>query len=285
MKKPEDIYFHDKTFPLLIRRDRVSTVNEVGITIQAIHEAIEIKYFYEGTSTLLIGNNTVKVEAGDVIVINPYEFHATLDCGGENTGKYHIFMMGLDFFDGVRAAGIDLRHLIYGKHTAFKTKFSDNERLRSLLSRAIEENEMKTAASRLAIFGIFAEVFAELLKCGTVTGDGSSSEDILHYYNVIEPAIRMIRDEYSRRFNVEMLAEACNISKFHFCRIFKSVMAMSAIKYLNVYRLKIADTLLTSSDRQIGEIAAICGFDDAGYFARIYKEQYGHTPSKREDSE
>ena len=62
-------------------------------------------------------------------------------------------------------------------------------------------------------------------------------------------------------------------------------MGMSAIKYLNVYRLKIADTLLTSSDRQIGEIAAICGFDDAGYFARIYKEQYGHTPSKREDSE
>ena len=284
MKKPEDIYFHDKSFPLLIRRDRVSTVNEVGITIQAIHEAIEIKYFYEGTSTLLIGNDTVKVEAGDVVIINPYEFHATLDCGGETPGKYHIFMMGLDFFDGVRAAGVDLRHIIYGKNTLFKTKFSDNEMLRALLTRAVEENESKTAASRLAIFGIFAELFAELLKCGTRSGEGASSEDILHYYNVIEPAIRMIRDEYSRRFTVEMLAEACNISKFHFCRIFKAVMGMSAIKYLNLYRLKIADTLLTSSDRQIGEIAAICGFEDAGYFARIYKEQYGDTPSRREDA-
>ena len=284
MKKPEDIYFHDKSFPLLIKRDRVSTVNEVGITIQAIHEAIEIKYFYEGTSTLLIGNDTVRVEAGDIVIINPYEFHATLDCGGETPGKYHIFMMGLDFFDGVRAAGIDLRHLIYGKHILFKTKFSKSDTLRALLTRAVEENESKTAASRLAVFGIFAELFAELLKNGTRSGEGASNEDILHYYNVIEPAIRMIRDEYSRRFTVEMLAEACSISKFHFCRIFKAVMGMSAIKYLNTYRLKIADTLLTSSDRQIGEIAMICGFEDAGYFARIYKEQYGHTPSKREDA-
>ena len=268
-----------------MRKESRSTVNEVGLSIQAIHEAIEIKYFYEGTSTLLIGNETVNVCAGDVVIINPYEFHATIDCGGENTGRYHLFMIGLDFFEGVHAAGIDLRHLIYSKHTVFKTKFSDSERLRELLTRAISENENQSAASRLAVFGIFAEVFSELLKYGTVSSEGASNEDILHYYNVIEPAIRMIRDEYSNRFTVEMLANACNISKYHFCRIFKSVMGMSAIKYLNVYRLKIADTLLTSSDRQIGEIAAICGFEDAGYFARIYKEQYGHAPSKREDAE
>jgi AraC-like DNA-binding protein len=284
MKTPQDIYFHDKSFPLLMRPESRSAINEVGITIQAIHEAIEIKYFYEGTSTLLIGNDTVNVTAGDVIVINPYEFHATLDNGGENTGRYHLFMIGLNFFEGVRAAGIDLRHLIYGKNTTFKTKFSNNALLNELLSRAVNEHESDTAASRLALFGIFAEVFAELLKHGKESSEGRSNEDILHYYNVIETAIRMIRDEYSRRFTVEMLAEACNISKFHFCRIFKSVMGMSAIKYLNVYRLKIADTLLTSSDRQIGEISAICGFEDAGYFARIYKEQYGHTPSKREDA-
>ena len=284
MKAPKDIYFHDKSFPLLMRPESRSAINEVGITIQAIHEAIEIKYFYEGASTLLIGNNTINVSAGDVIVINPYEFHSTLDTGGENTGRYHLFMIGLDFFEGIRAAGIDLRHLIYGKHTTFKTKFSNNGHLNELLTRAVKENESNTAVSRLALFGIFAEVFAEFLKHGAESIDARSNEDILHYYNVIEPAIRMIRDEYSRRFTVEMLADACSISKFHFCRIFKLVMGMSAIKYLNVYRLKIADTLLTSSDRQIGDISALCGFDDAGYFARIYKEQYGHAPSKREDT-
>ena len=283
MRRPVNIIFEVNTFPLLMRRGSVSTVNEVGITIQAIHEALEIKYFYEGCSTLLIGNKTVNVKAGDIVIINPYEFHATLDGGGENVGRYHLFMRGLDFFEGVRGADIDLRHLVYGKHTVFKTHFTDNERMRELLSLAIEEDTSESAASRLAVFGIISQFFAELLKYGTVSEEGSSSEDILHYYNVIEPAIRIIRDEYSRRFTVEMLADACNISKFHFCRIFKSVMGMSAIKYLSVYRLKIADTLLTSSDRQIGEIATLCGFEDAGYFARIYKEHYGHAPSKRED--
>lgn len=283
MKKTEDIYFEDKSFPLFINRGSVSTLNEATITAQAIHEAIEIKYFYEGKTTLLVGDKTVQVHAGDIVIINPYEFHATLDCGGDSVGKYYLFMMGLDFFEGARSAGIDLHHLIYGKHTVFKTKFSGNARMCELLESAAREDETRTPFSRLALFGIFAQFFAEVLNHGTVDGARQSNEDILHYYNIIEPAIRMIRDEYSKSFTVEMLAEACSISKFHFCRIFKEVMGMSAIKYLNAYRLKIADSLLTSSDRQIGEIASICGFEDAGYFARIYKKYYGHAPSKRSE--
>ncbi len=281
MKKTEDICFPDPSFPLVINLERTAAVNEAGITLQAIHEAIEIKYFYEGKSTLLVGDKTVQVKAGDIVVVNPYEFHATLDHGGEDTGRYHLFMLGLDFFEGSRGAGLDLRQLIFGKHTVFGNLFSENGRMQALLACAAEEERKGEAASRLAIFGIFAQFFAELLRCGSETAQENSAEDILHYYNIIEPAVRMIRDEYSKHFTVEMLAEACSISKFHFCRIFKAVMGMGAIRYLNVYRLKIADNLLATTDRQIGEVADSCGFEDAGYFARLYKKQYGHPPSKR----
>lgn len=63
----------------------------------ALHENVEIKCFYEGTATLLIESQTVRVKAGDVVVINPYEFHATVDTG-EEKGKYHLFMLPLDYF-------------------------------------------------------------------------------------------------------------------------------------------------------------------------------------------
>ena len=280
MKKTEAIYFSDQSFPLAVNLDRISTAAEDAVNVQAIHEAIEIKYFYKGESTLLVGEDTVEVRAGDVVVINPYEFHATLDGGGENVGRYHLFMIGLDFFEGAQGAGLDLRHLVFGKHTVFKNHFSGNERMCALLLHAAEEVCNGDSASRLALFGIFAQLFAELLRCGTESRK-TSGEDFLHYYNIIEPAIRMIRDEYSKDFTVEMLAEACSISKFHFCRVFKTVMGMGAIKYLNVYRLKIADNLLANTDRQISEIAYSCGFEDAGYFARSYKKQYGCSPSKR----
>jgi len=55
---------------------------------------------------------------------------------------------------------------------------------------------------------------------------------------------------------------------------------MTAIQYLNTYRLKIANTMIINTSRQISEIATLCGFDDVSYFCRIYKKHYGHTPKK-----
>ena len=282
MKKSEDIKFSDESFPLRTRKYSTSFKNDEGFSVQAIHEAIEIKYFYGGDSTLLVGDKTIYAEAGDVVIINPYEFHTTIDCGKNAPGRYHLFMMGIDFFDGVWGADLNLRNLVFGKHAVFKTHFKNNGELSAILDSLVATDPDKSSADRLKTFGLMAELFAWLLENGIEMGESSSGEDLLHYYAVIEPAIRMIRDEYSTHFTVDMLANACNISKFHFCRIFKSVMGVTAIQYLNSYRLKLADAMLANTDRQIGEIATMAGFEDASYFARIYKKQFGHTPKSRE---
>ena len=121
MKQIEDIIFPDESFPLIISPSRTSSARNFDNASQAIHEVIEIKCFYEGESTLLIGNETIQVKAGDIVVINPYEFHTTADYGKKERGKYHLFMMSVDFFDVVMASGLDLRQLIFGKRMAFKT--------------------------------------------------------------------------------------------------------------------------------------------------------------------
>ena len=56
-----------------------SYISNIQKEIEAFHEEIEIKCFYEGSATLLIGTQTVNVTKGDIVVINPYEFHATID--------------------------------------------------------------------------------------------------------------------------------------------------------------------------------------------------------------
>ena len=97
MKIEEKLPFEEEDFPLIVNACRTSDIDRVEDARRALHEAIEIKYFYEGTSTLLIGTQTVVAHAGDVIVINPYEFHATVDYGAEK-GKYHLIMVEPEFF-------------------------------------------------------------------------------------------------------------------------------------------------------------------------------------------
>ena len=41
-----------------------------------------------------------------------------------------------------------------------------------------------------------------------------------------------------------------------------------------------ARRLLSSNDMPIGDIAMQCGFEDAGYFGRVFKQIFRMTPSQ-----
>ena len=272
-----DVYFLNEPFHIAVRPSKASVTKDDNA--KALHEAIEIKCFYEGESTLLIDSKSIKVKAGDVVVINPYELHSTIDDGGENRGKYHLYMVELDFFSGLKNIDIDLRYLVCENRTSFKNFYGQNEVLYKILISVVKENEIADQAARLAIFGLMTQFFAELLRQGK-DDEKDSPENTARYQATIEPAMQLIREKYSEELTLEVLAEACSISKFHFCRIFKKVVGMSVIQYLNSYRLKIANTMIINSTKQIGEIAGLCGFDDVSYFCRVYKKYYGCTPKK-----
>ena len=277
MNRTKEIGFASPSFPIAILPGRSACAQSRTDGASAIHEAIEIKCFFEGEATLLIGDETVHAVAGDVVVINPYEFHTTLDCSATD-GKYHLVMVGLDFFSGDRAAGLDLRALTLGRRAGFVRHHVGDAELCRRISELVAEHGHEDAAARLAIYGAAAQLFARLLRLGVVRSPCASGEGIARYYGVIEPAVRLIRDEYQRPFTVEELAAACGVSRYHFCRIFREVMGEAPIRYLNSYRLKIAATMLRLTDRPVGEIALACGFGDISYFSRLYRRELGRTP-------
>jgi AraC-like DNA-binding protein len=58
---------------------------------------------------------------------------------------------------------------------------------------------------------------------------------------------------------------------------------MSLTNYVNQKRMELAANLLSHSDKQIQEIADACGILDANYFIKLFKKQYGITPSQYRD--
>ena len=45
-------------------------------------------------------------------------------------------------------------------------------------------------------------------------------------------------------------------------------------------RLNKATALLKDASRSIASIALECGYNDPGYFARVFKQEYGITPQE-----
>ncbi|WP_317929939.1 helix-turn-helix transcriptional regulator [Halioxenophilus sp. WMMB6] len=61
--------------------------------------------------------------------------------------------------------------------------------------------------------------------------------------------------------------------------IFKEYLGVSPIIWRNEIRLEKACQLLTYSQYNIGQIAAMVGYEDQLYFAKVFKKRLGFTPS------
>ncbi|MBE6612961.1 MAG: AraC family transcriptional regulator, partial [Ruminococcaceae bacterium] len=235
------IAFADEDFKLLIQPDKLSAILDTKEQREVFHEDIEIKYFVEGSATLLIGSTPYTVSAGDIVVINPYEFHSTLRFG-KDVGKYHLFIISLDFLDEGNGIGLGLRGLLFGGLVRFQTLIRQDARITDLLLRAVAEHRQNLPYRKAILRGLMLELFGLLLREYTDSGEARLAEsDNFKHFRTVEPAIRRIRDGYSDKLTTDELASLCSITKSHFCRVFRLVTGMTATDYLTRYRLHIAD--------------------------------------------
>ena len=279
--KYNDIQYKDENFRIRVSAYAESFIDNVDDFSKVFHEDIEIKCFVEGSSTLHIGTQSIVTEQGDVVIINPYEFHSTVNYAAEK-GRYHLLMIGLDFFEGLGDGFIDLRYLFTKEKAKIQTLVRNNERLyRIICDIVLEVTEMRGDYKTL-VRALVLELFTLLLRdFRDSTPAELPGDKRISHYEMLYPAIRLIRQDCSKDFSVDELSAACGVSKSHFCRIFKKTTTMSVVEYKNLYRLQIADALLKTTSKSIAEIAFQCGFDDATYFSRCYKNKFGYPPSTK----
>jgi AraC-like DNA-binding protein len=77
---------------------------------------------------------------------------------------------------------------------------------------------------------------------------------------------------------VSELAGLCNMSSSTFTRTFKEIYNDSPVSYINNKRLERAKELLLINKTPLSQIAYDLGFNDPGYFSRLFKRKFGVSP-------
>jgi YesN/AraC family two-component response regulator len=95
---------------------------------------------------------------------------------------------------------------------------------------------------------------------------------------LVKQASAYIQQNFSRSFSLDELSETIGVSKSYLSRVFKIEMGISLWDYLNRFRNQKAKELLLLTDVSITEIAAEVGYDDVGYFSRVFREIIGCSP-------
>lgn len=100
------------------------------------------------------------------------------------------------------------------------------------------------------------------------------------YSQRIEKVVRYIEENISEKINLDKLAEISNFSKYHFSRIFTSLMGASPIEFVTQKRLQKSIYYLKDSSKTILEISNLCGFESISSFNSSFKKFYNRTPSE-----
>ena len=96
---------------------------------------------------------------------------------------------------------------------------------------------------------------------------------------VIERAKCQLLEKIDQSVNVEDIAVGLGIGYSAFRRMFREYTGLSPAQYHLQLRVNTARELLRTTTLPIAVIGRRVGFDSAYYFARIFREKTGHTPS------
>ncbi len=80
--------------------------------------------------------------------------------------------------------------------------------------------------------------------------------------------------------NSDRIAEKMCISKSQLNRKVRVITGSNTTAYILYVRMEKAKRMLSSNDMPIGDIAMQCGFEDVGYFGRVFKQTFHMTPSQ-----
>ncbi|MFL0166389.1 response regulator transcription factor [Candidatus Clostridium helianthi] len=96
---------------------------------------------------------------------------------------------------------------------------------------------------------------------------------------VLNPVLTYISEKYNEKITLESVSKACNLSVFYLSKLFKKNTGMNFSDYINLYKIEKAKQLLDNTDMSIIDISISLGYDESGYFSKVFKKAVGITPS------
>ncbi|MEO6255063.1 MAG: ATP-binding protein [Ferruginibacter sp.] len=127
------------------------------------------------------------------------------------------------------------------------------------------------------------------LKKAGLNNNSATAENVSHIEEMIPE--NKTEDEFVKRvreaieinlsdtgFSVEQLCKMVFMSHSQLHRKLDALTGCSPNKFIRIIRLNKAREMLKHSAGSIASIALDCGYNDPGYFARVFKQEYGVTP-------
>lgn len=255
------------------------------------HKEFEFFVVTEGRIEFTIESNTYLLEPGDCVFINSDAYHSA-----KNAGRESCSFFALDF---------SYEFLQENMHTNFSRRY-----IRPILDcQLIFPELIHSQAVPSVTWQVQAVTYLyDINECGEETLfeheliiktriyqiwelfykhavlKTTTHTKISEQKDRLSPVFDYIQNNYSYEITLSQLSQLLPMSEGQFCRIFKEAMKVSPFQYLMRYRIMKSCSLLIETDKKIGEIANLSGFNNISYYNKVFLKMIGCTPKQYRNS-
>ena len=101
-----------------------------------------------------------------------------------------------------------------------------------------------------------------------------------YYSEPIRKVMEHIQLNYSQALTLEALSRVASLSPSYLTKAFKKETGMTLFQYIAHLRCRQAARMLRDSRASIQDISGYVGYEDNNYFVKVFRRQYGVTPSE-----
>ncbi len=145
-------------------------------------------------------------------------------------------------------------------------------RLISMLNELNTINKNDIRSLNLRVKTILAEIFTQYLESNREKNFTNSPQWLIDLLKEMENIENFTS-------GIDRMVELSQRSREHLSRSLKKYFALTVTEYINRLRINYAANLLINSNMQIVDICYTCGFQNLGYFYKIFKSEYCMSPS------
>ena len=247
------------------------------------HRGMEILKVLEGSYTVELSLENIRLREGEFCIINSEELHRIESCAGRSRHEVIIFRPEILEF----AYQDEFQELLLGPLASLRNTIThvicrDMEgygEIADVYDRIVETGIRKEPGwycdAKIQLLGMVRLMDKYRLMQPLANVQGAAEKEKIDRYKRL---VSYMEEHYMERVTLDDLAETAQCNPQYLCHFFKEIAGVPPVQYLIACRVEKAKEALEHSTKTVLEISLDCGFENVSYFIRQFKKSAGMTP-------
>lgn len=240
------------------------------------HDFYEIYYFIGGEVEYRVEGKTYQLHPGDLLLINPWEFHQGVVTPGIPyerrvlwIDRTYLAQFNEDETDLTACFAPSVENLL-------RPNKAQQATIERLLEQLRVESNSKDFGNQFYAHGIFLQLMVEINR---MAQSNSHQKEPVKTGELVSQVVSYISAHYQEPLTLQSLSDIFYVSKYYLSHEFTRKVGTSVYRYVLLRRLLAARDMITAGCSP-SEASQQCGFRDYANFYRLFKTEYGITPKE-----